>query len=310
MLRFDPCDHFDFGCIPEALALAKPGADGKLPVCDPDHELPADILNHDFLKNEPRPGSSCDGARFSTVCAWRIGDPGEAAMKLDRLLQTQGFGSRRECRARVLAGRVLVDGVAADDPDLEVDAANCRFSVDGVEWRYRERVYLALNKPSGYECSHRPQFHPSVFSLLPPSLLARGVQAVGRLDEDTTGLLLLSDDGQFIHAYSSGKRRVPKVYEVSAKHPVSDEQVAALLAGVQLNDEPEPIAAADCVRLDEKRIRLTVTEGKYHLVKRMVAAAGNRVEALHRVAVGHYVLPQTLAPGQWQWIEPAAPAPA
>jgi 16S rRNA pseudouridine516 synthase len=231
-------------------------------------------------------------------------------VKLDRLLQLQGFGSRRECRARVLAGRVTLGGECCDDPDHEVaDPAQCVFAVDGESWRYRERVYLALNKPAGYECSHRPQFHPSVFSLLPRALLLRGVQAVGRLDEDTTGLLLLSDDGQFIHAYSSGKRQVAKVYDVTAKHPVSDEQIGALLAGVVLRDEPVTIAAAACSRLDERRLRLTVTEGKYHLVKRMVAAAGNRVEALHRVAVGEFVLPPTLAPGEWCWLDPLAGGP-
>ncbi|MBK1680249.1 pseudouridine synthase [Rhodocyclus tenuis] len=230
-------------------------------------------------------------------------------MKLERLLQSQGFGSRRECRARVLAGRVTLDGEPADDPDVECDERSCRFSVDGEDWRYRERVYVALNKPAGYECSHRPQFHPSVFSLLPTALLLRGVQAVGRLDEDTTGLLLLSDDGQFIHAYSSGKRQVPKVYEVTAKHAVSDEQIAALLAGVVLRDEAISVAATACERLDERRLRLTVTEGKYHLVKRMVAASGNRVEALHRVAVGGFVLPEALASGQWVWVDATTCAP-
>ena len=235
---------------------------------------------------------------------------GEVRVKLDRLLQSQGFGSRRECRALVLAGRVAIAGECCDDPDLEIVApTQCAFAVDGEAWRFRENVYLALHKPAGHECSHKPQFHPSVFSLLPPPLRLRGVQAVGRLDEDTTGLLLLSDDGQFIHAYSSGKRQVPKVYVVTAKHPVSDEQIAALLGGVKLHDEPAEIAAAACSQLDEKRLQLTVTEGKYHLVKRMVAAAGNRVEALHRIAVGEFVLPEALAPGQWCWLDPRSGAP-
>jgi 16S rRNA pseudouridine516 synthase len=129
------------------------------------------------------------------------------------------------------------------------------------------------------------------------------VQAVGRLDEDTTGLLLLTDDGQFIHTYSSPKKKVPKVYEVTTKHAVDDEQVAALLAGVQLNDEPGPISAFACERLAERLMRLTVTEGKYHLVKRMVAAAGNRVEALHRVSIGGFELPAALPVGEWMWLE-------
>jgi 16S rRNA pseudouridine516 synthase len=224
-------------------------------------------------------------------------------MKLERLLQAQGFGSRRECRARVLAGRVSVGGRLCLDPDEDFATPGCRFAVDGEEWLYRERAYLALNKPTGYECSHRPQFHPSVFSLLPAPLVARGVQAVGRLDADTSGLLLFSDDGQFVHAYSSGKRHVPKVYEVGSKHAIDPDQLARLLAGVVLRDDPEPAVALACVLYDERCLRLTVCEGRYHLVRRMLAAVGNRVDTLHRVAVGEFVLPETLLPGAWQWLD-------
>lgn len=225
-------------------------------------------------------------------------------MELERLLRSQGFGSRPECRALIVAGRVAVEGVLNDNPYQEVEAENLNFSVDGIAWRYRKQVYLALNKPAHYECSHKPKHHPSIYSLLPAHFLTRGVQAVGRLDEDTTGLLLLTDDGQFIHQYTSPKKNIPKVYEVTAKHPVSDEQVAALLAGVLLNDEPQPIAATGCERLSECLLRLTVTEGKYHLVKRMIGAAGNRVEALHRVSVGGFVLPDNLPLGEWAWLTP------
>jgi 16S rRNA pseudouridine516 synthase len=129
------------------------------------------------------------------------------------------------------------------------------------------------------------------------------VQSLGRLDEDTTGLLLFSDDGQFIHAISSGKRKVPKTYRVTAKHPVSDEQIKSLLTGVQLVDEPGLVTAAGCERIAENEVLLTVTEGRYHQVKRMVAGVGNRVDALCRVAVGGLQLPEDLGPGQWRWLE-------
>jgi 16S rRNA pseudouridine516 synthase len=224
-------------------------------------------------------------------------------MELERLLRSQGFGSRPECRALIAAGRVAVAGELCEDPYREVEADALNFSVDGVAWRYRQQVYLALNKPEHYECSHKPKHHPSIYSLLPQHFLTRNVQAVGRLDEDTTGLLLLTDDGQFIHQYTSPKKNVPKVYEVTAKHPVSDEQIAALLEGVQLNDEPAPIAATACERISERLLRLTVTEGKYHLVKRMIGAAGNRVEALHRISVGRFVLPDGLPSGEWTLLE-------
>jgi 16S rRNA pseudouridine516 synthase len=226
-------------------------------------------------------------------------------MELERLLRSQGFGSRPECRALICSGRVTIGGLPIHNPYAEFETVGFEFSVDGVPWCYREFVYLALNKPADYECSHKPKHHPSVYALLPKPFLTRGVQAVGRLDEDTTGLLLMTDDGQFIHTYSSPKKKIPKVYEVSAKHPVDDEQIAALLAGVQLNDEPAPIRAYACERLSSHVIRMTVTEGKYHLVKRMVAAAGNRVEALCRTAIGGFELPSTVLPGEWMWLEAA-----
>lgn len=224
-------------------------------------------------------------------------------MELERLLRSQGFGSRPECRALVHAGRVAIGGEVCEDPYLEVEPEGFSFSVDDVDWTYRKLVYLAFNKPANYECSHKPKHHPSIYSLLPKHFVTRDVQAVGRLDEDTTGLLLLTDDGQFIHQYTSPKKNLPKVYEVTTKHPISDEQVAALLSGVQLNDEPAPIAAQACERVSERLLLLTVTEGKYHLVKRMIAAAGNRVEGLHRISVGKFVLPADLPQGEWAWLE-------
>ena len=224
-------------------------------------------------------------------------------MNLTRLLQSQGFGTRRACRGLIAAGRVAVSGALIVDSESDVNTDGLSFSVDGDVWQYRSKVYVMLNKPAGYECSRQPKHHPGVLSLLPLPLVERGVQPVGRLDEDTTGLLLLTDDGDFIHALSSAKKKVPKVYRVTTKHLITDEQIAALLSGVLLNDESAPIAAAAAQRLDERCLRLTVTGGKYHQVKRMVAASGNRVEALHRESVGRYDLPVELAPGQWRWLD-------
>ncbi len=224
-------------------------------------------------------------------------------MQLDRLLQSQGFGTRKICQELVRARRVVIGEETCRKPAAEFSAEGLTFQVDGQTWQYREHAYLILNKPAGHECSQSPRHHPSVLGLLPEPLRTRGVQPVGRLDEDTTGLLLLSDDGQFIHRLTSPKRKVAKVYEVTAKHPVDDAQIAVLLAGVQLHDEPTPIAATACARVSERVIHLTLTEGKYHQVKRMLGAAGNRVEALKRIAVGPVVLGDELAEGQWRWLE-------
>ncbi|EXI74896.1 MAG TPA: 16S rRNA pseudouridine(516) synthase [Candidatus Accumulibacter phosphatis] len=224
-------------------------------------------------------------------------------MDLSRLLQSQGFGSRAECRALIASGRVCVDGRACADWTEEFDAGQLVFSVDGTSWRYRKAAYLALHKPGGYECSHQPQHHASIYSLLPPPLVRRGVEAVGRLDQDATGLLLLSDDGGFIHRYTSPRKQVEKVYEVRTRHVVDDRQLQALLDGVKLRDDALVVAAAGCERLDDRSLRLSVTLGRYHLVKRMLAAVGNRVEALHRVAIGGFVLPPALHAGEWMWLD-------
>lgn len=224
-------------------------------------------------------------------------------MELERLLRSQGFGSRPECRSLICNGRVRINGALSTDPYIDLEPEGLIFSVDEESWAFRKNAYVILNKPANYECSQKPKYHPSVYSLLPRPLLTRGIQSVGRLDEDTTGLLLFSDDGQFIHTYTSPKKKIAKIYEVTIKHPADESLVASLLAGVKLNDEPLPIAAAACEICSDYLLRLTVTEGKYHLVKRMIAAAGNRVEALRRIAIGGLSLPQDLAPGEWSWLE-------
>ena len=226
-------------------------------------------------------------------------------MKLQQILYSQGFGTRRQCTALIEHGSVVIAGGVQRDPDAELSVGDLTFVVNGESWPYRERAYIMFHKPAGYECSHKPTFHPSVFTLLPQQMLLRDVQCVGRLDQDTTGLMLLSDDGQFIHQWSSGKKRTPKLYEVTLKHAVGEDFVAHLLAGVELHDEPAPIAAAACELSSETTLRLTICEGKYHQVKRMIAAAGNRVEALHRSRIGGLDLDGALAPGQWRWLEAA-----
>ena len=171
---------------------------------------------------------------------------------------------------------------------------------------------MVLHKPAGTEGSQKPSTYPSIYTLLPSPLRLRpqkaavqGVQAVGRLDQDTTGMLLLTDDGKFIHRMSSPKHHVPKVYEVTVKHALDERQVQKLLAGVVLDDDPAPVRAAACEAVSEFHLRLTLTEGKYHQVKRMLAAVGNRVEGLHRSRIGGVALPADLAPGQWRWLSAA-----
>ena len=223
-------------------------------------------------------------------------------LPIERILHKQGFGARKLCRIMVANDEVTVNGNPCDDPFAEFDLDNLSFTVKGEAWEYREKSYLMLHKPSNYECSHKTQHHPTIYSLLPHPLVVRDVQCIGRLDEDTTGLILLSDDGQFIHRMSSPKHKVPKIYEVTCKHPVDDAQIAHILKGVQLVDEDAPIAALACERISENVISMTLAEGKYHQVKRMVAAMSNRVEFLKRTQIGALKLPDDLAVGKWRWL--------
>ena len=229
-------------------------------------------------------------------------------MQIQQLLFSQGFGTRRVCAGLVQQGLVEIAGRLIDDPGLELDPEGLVFRVQGVDWLYQERAYLMLHKPAGFECSHKAGAWPSVYTLLPAPLRERGgsaaagVQAVGRLDQDTTGLLLLSDDGRFIHKLTSPKHHVPKVYEITLRHALVQKQIDALLAGVVLDDDPKPVRAAACQASGPCAVSLTLTEGKYHQVKRMIAAVGNRVEQLHRSRIGDLTLPSDLAPGHWRWL--------
>lgn len=223
-------------------------------------------------------------------------------MQLERILQAQGFGTRKLCRIMIWNGEITVNGEVCEDPNADFDTNNLSYTVKGEAWDYREQSYLMLHKPGNYECSHKTQHHPTIYSLLPHPLVARDVQCIGRLDEDTTGLILISDDGQFIHRMSSPKHKVPKVYEVTCKHPVDEQQIAHILKGVQLVDEDSPIAALACEKISDHVIHMTLAEGKYHQVKRMVAAISNRVDGLKRIQIGQLKLPNDLEVGQWRWL--------
>ncbi|MEO5734400.1 MAG: 16S rRNA pseudouridine(516) synthase [Rubrivivax sp.] len=233
-------------------------------------------------------------------------------MQLSQILYSQGFGSRRECAALLSAGRVRVtgqaDASAATNGALDFDPEGLVIEVDGRAWPVFDKAVLLMHKPAGFECSRKPHHHPSVMQRLPPPLQRRGVQPVGRLDADTTGLLLLTDDGALIHRLTSPRHHVRKVYEATTRHAIDDTLVRQLLDGVQLLDEDQPVRATDCRAIDTHLLELTLTEGKYHQVKRMVAAAGNRVDALHRSRFGALSLPADLPPGEWRWLDRAAVA--
>ena len=225
---------------------------------------------------------------------------------LERILQSQGFGTRKWCAGLINKGEVSIAGEVVSDDRAKFETDGLIFAVYGEPWLYREHVYIALNKPADYECSRKPSHHPGVLSLLPEQFSNRDVQPVGRLDHDTTGLLLMSDDGSFIHKHSSPKHHVPKVYVATTHEAVTPQLVEQLLNGVKLHDEPAPLAAVLCEQLGEQQLKIVLEQGKYHQVKRMLAAAGNHCTALCRTQIGELTLEALgLAEGEWCYLEAA-----
>jgi 16S rRNA pseudouridine516 synthase len=225
-------------------------------------------------------------------------------LSLEKILFSQGFGTRRYCNDLVYAELVYVNGQLVTDPDLTIQTEALNLRVDGQEWAYHEKAYIAFHKPPNYECSHKTKHHPSVYGLLPSPFIERGVQCVGRLDHDTTGLLLISDDGQFIHRMTTPKKNIGKVYEITTPEPITQAQIEHLLNGVVLDDDPKLCFAAACQQLSENKLAMTIVEGRYHQVKRMMAAVGNHVAKLHRVEIGAYSMPTDLDEGKWRWLYP------
>jgi 16S rRNA pseudouridine516 synthase len=227
-------------------------------------------------------------------------------LTLDRILQSQGFGTRKWCAELIAGGEVSIAGKVIRDSRIAIDTDGLEFSVYGEVWTYREHVYIALHKPADFECSRKASHHPGVLTILPEQFTRRDVQPVGRLDHDTTGLLLMSDDGPFIHKQSSPKHHVPKVYVATTHEAVTPELVAQLLRGVKLHDEPAPLAAVSCRMLASHRLEIVLEQGKYHQVKRMLAAAGNHCVALCRSQIGGLKLDELgLAEGEWCYLDAA-----
>lgn len=224
-------------------------------------------------------------------------------MLLEKILQSQGIGSRKYCQQLIKSGAVTVQQMACLDPKAKFNVHDLNFEIHGERYQYREKVYIALNKPQGYECSHQAQYHFSVFELFPELLLNRGLQCVGRLDQDTTGLLLLTDDGQFLQALTHPRKHIAKVYQLTTADPVTPEQITQLQTGVELRNDGM-VKASEVQQTATHQLNLTIHQGIYHQVKRMLAAVGNKVETLHRRKVGELELPD-LKEGEWRYLDAA-----
>ncbi len=223
--------------------------------------------------------------------------------RLDRLLANLGYGSRKEVQALVATGKVVLDGKALKDAGVRiaVDASLPeRMTIRGVPVDPPAPLVLMMHKPLGVVCSHKEDGE-KIYDLLPRRWRLRdpALSTVGRLDKDTSGLILITDDGDFLHRVISPKRHVPKTYLAKLDRPLNGAEGEAFAAGtLMLEGEEKPLLPARLDVVDERSARLTITEGRYHQVRRMLAAVGNHVVDLHRERIGGIALPQDLEPGQ------------
>jgi 16S rRNA pseudouridine516 synthase len=235
---------------------------------------------------------------------------GPATLRLDRLLANLGYGSRREVQQLIWAGLVTLDGEVVDDSDEKVSVTadlSRRMLVDDEPLDPPPGLALMLNKPLGVTCSHK-ELGPLVYGLLPERWRRRepAMSTVGRLDKDTSGLLLMTDDGALLHKIISPRSNVSKRYDVTLDRPLRGDEAALFAAGtLMLDGEDKPLLPAHMEVASDKRAYVTITEGRYHQVRRMFAAAGNHVTALHRDRVGGLALPDDLAMGQYRLLNEA-----
>ena len=222
--------------------------------------------------------------------------------RIDKLLCATGRWSRREIKDLVRQGRVLADGRAVRRPEEKVDPSAVSLVVDGERVDCSPCVYVMLHKPAGLLSATEDRSQPTVVELLPEDLRRRGLFPVGRLDKDTTGLLLLTDDGELAHRLLSPKKHVDKVYVVRVEGRIDQEDVRVLGEGMTLGDGLRCLPAGLEPLGDGGMCLVTLREGKYHQVKRMLAARGKPVLALHRLSMGSLTLDEGLKPGQWRFL--------
>jgi 16S rRNA pseudouridine516 synthase len=230
--------------------------------------------------------------------------------RVDKLLGSMGYGSRTEMARLGKAGGILLDGVDLTDVSRRIPVTPDlpgRMAIDGQPLDPVPGLVMMLHKPLGMTCS-RKEDGALVYDVLPPRWRRRdpAISTIGRLDKQTTGLLLLTDDGDLLHRVISPRRHVAKVYRATLARPLTGAEGDVFAAGgLVLEGEDKPLSPAVLEVLSPTEARLTVTEGRYHMVRRMFAAVGNHVEGLHRERVGGLVLPDDLAPGDWRLLDPA-----
>ncbi len=216
--------------------------------------------------------------------------------RLDKLIASQGKYSRKEVKLLISRRRVTVDGIPARSPEQKVDETKAVIAIDGAPLQIKKNLYLLLNKPAGYVSSTEDHDGASVLELVPPELYRGGLFPAGRLDKDTTGMMVITDDGQFAHRILAPKKHVKKQYRVTIDLPVTPEMAVRFADGISLVEGLTKPALLE--QVDTYVANVTLTEGRYHQIKRMFAACGATVVGLHRIAMGNLPLPEDLAVGE------------
>ncbi|MCI5773855.1 MAG: rRNA pseudouridine synthase [Erysipelotrichaceae bacterium] len=217
-------------------------------------------------------------------------------MRLDKLLAKSGYGSRKEVKKLIRSQRVKVNGILVKDDDLKIGEDDVVL-VDEVHCPYQENYYIMLNKPKGYVSANEDDLHATVMDLI--DIYNSDMFCVGRLDIDTTGLCLITTDGQLAHQLLSNKKHIEKEYLVDIEHPLSLQDIAMIEKGIII-DGGEQCLPAKVTIINESQISLVICEGKYHQVKRMLKAVGNQVVNLKRIRMKNLLLDETLTEGSYR----------
>jgi 16S rRNA pseudouridine516 synthase len=234
----------------------------------------------------------------------------EAIVRLDKLLSSLGYGSRKSIASMAKKGFIVLDRSSIHDPSYKVNVTSDvgeRLYIKGEKLDPMPGMVLMMNKPLGVSCSHR-ELGKLVYDFLPDRWRRRtpALSTIGRLDKETSGLLLLTDDGALLHKIISPKNHVKKVYLVDVAKPVTKDAIDIFASGtLMLRGEIKPLESAELKIIEPKLALITITEGRYHQVRRMFAAIGNRVKQLHRTQIGALRLPDTLDRSSWKHLSPS-----
>lgn len=216
--------------------------------------------------------------------------------RIDKIIASQGQYSRKEVKALIAKRRIAVDGRIVSSSSEKADPMTMLLTVDGKPLEFKRNLYLVLNKPKGYVSATEDREHPTVLELVPQEYRGRDLFPAGRLDRDTTGLMIITDDGVLAHNILAPKKHVPKRYHVELDIPVTEEMRLGFSEGVMLNDGV--CKAADLIKTGEKTAEVTLREGRYHQIKRMFGCFGAEVVELKRLGMGRLTLPEDLAEGE------------